>query len=352
MILKINDRIRNRKIDFFSKFSIELRYDAIASLFSFSFYFDPDNQNHKDLACIGHYHNCSLEHNGELLLTGTILNEAFANTNKRELTKFSGYSLPGVLEDCQIPPSLYPLQSDGLSLKQIASKLLSPFKIGMEVDPSVATKMDSAYEVTTASEGQSIKAYLTELATQKSITISHTGEGKLLFTEIKTNRAPILNFDGGIPFTFMGLTFSGQYMHSEITVMKEADIDGGNAGESTISNPYVPYVYRPKVIKQSSGDSIDTELVAKTALAEELKNLKLVIKTDRWEIDGKVIKPNNLITVVNPEIFLFNTSTWFIEKVRLEGDNKKTEATLTCVLPEVYSGQTPKYIFKNINTHG
>ena len=77
MILKINDRIRNRKVEFFNKFSLELRYDSVASVFSFDFIFNSSNQEHIDLACIGHYHLASLEHNGELLITGYILSEKF-----------------------------------------------------------------------------------------------------------------------------------------------------------------------------------------------------------------------------------------------------------------------------------
>lgn len=352
MILKINDRIRNRKVDFFTKFAIEFKYDSIASLFSFDFFFNPENQEHVDLACIGHYHLATLEYNDELLLSGFILNEKFTDKSQKQLTRFSGYSYPGVLEDCQIPVSLYPLQSDGLTLKEIAQKLLKPFNLKMVIDASVSSRMEEVYKTTTAKESQSIATYLTELSSNKKIIVSHTSKGELLFTEANTKSNPILNFDGGIPFDEMSLDFNGQEMHSDITVVKQADIDGGNAGQFTIKNPYVPYVFRPRVIVQSSGTDIDTELVAKTALAEELKNLRLTIKMDRWLVDGKVIKPNNTILVKNPDIYLFKSTKWFIESVKLEGDKEKTVATLSCVLPEVYNGQPPKYIFEGVNTHG
>lgn len=352
MTLKINDRIRNRTVKYFSRFALDIRYDSVASVFSFDFFFDPDSQEHVDLACLGHYHLATLEHNDELLLTGFILSATFESTSGRNPVKCSGYSLPGVLEDCNIPPSLYPLQSDGLTLKEITDKLLRPFKIRRRVDPAVAARMNTPYKTTTARESQTIKAYLSELASQKQIIMSHTPAGELLFTEANTDKPPILHFTGGIPSIAMNLTFNGQPMHSHITVLKQADIDGGNSGEATVKNPYVPYVYRPKVIVQSSGTDIDTIRVAKAALAEELKHIKLVIKTDRWEIDGSIIKPNNTILVENKEVYSFNPVKWFIESVRLEGNKDKTVATLTCVLPEVYNGRTPKYIFKHINTHG
>lgn len=346
MILKIDDRIHNRNVEFFNNFTLNLKYDSVASNFGFSVYYDPKNEEHIELVQVSHYHIANVEHNGEHLLRGYILSEVFKDSSKRGLVGISGYSLPGVLEDCNIPPSFYPLQYDGLTLRQISNKLISPFKFGFVVDDLVSSKMDMVYDVTTASEKQSIKSYLSSLASQKNIVLSHDEFGNLLFTQLKTNVDPILNFDGGVPFTEMNLSFNGQGMHSHITVMKQASSSGGNAGQVDIENPYVPYVYRPKVVVQNSGDDNDTALVAKMALAEELKNIKLTIVTDRWEIDGKVIKPNNIITVKNERLSLFVSSNWFIEEVKLEGTPEKTTATITCVLPEVYNNETPQNIFR------
>jgi prophage tail gpP-like protein len=348
MILKINDRIKIRKVDFFNTFNLNLRYDSIASTFAFSFYFDPNNPDHRELSCVSHFHEAIVEHNGETLVTGYILSEVFNSSSVKELVQFGGYSLPGVLEDCEIPYSSYPLESINLSLRQIAQKLLGPFKLKMVIDPAIASLMDVIYDKTTAKESDTIKGYLTELASQRNIIISHTEKGEILFTRAKVNRTPILNFEPGnnsIPFTNMSMSFSGQGLHSEITVVKQANSEGGNEGRYTVQNPYVPIVYRPKVIIQNSGDDNSTADAARNALAAELKNITLKITTDRWEANGKLIRPNNLITVVNPELFLFKKTNWFIESVDFTGDQQKTTAVITCVLPEVYNGQVPKNIF-------
>jgi prophage tail gpP-like protein len=351
MILNINDRIRNRRVDFFNNFQLNLRYDSIGSAFSFGFYFNPENIEHKELACIGHYHIATIEHDGEKLLTGYILSENFSGEATKKLVSFSGYSLPGVLEDCEIPPSLYPLQSDGLSLREIALKLLAPFDLKMVIDPAVLSKMNSNYAKTTAKETENIKTYLTQLAAQKNIIISHNENGDVLFTEAKANQKPIFHFEDNIPGVSYSLNFSGQAMHSHITVMKQASSTGGNAGEHTIENPYVPFVYRPKVMTQSSGDDVSIEEAARNALSAELKNLTLTITIDRWKLNGVLIKPNNIITVKNPEIYLYNRTKFFIEEVTYTGDNTKETAVLKCVLPEVYNNQTPQYLFEGLNLH-
>lgn len=350
MILKINDRIRNRQVTNFNNVSLSLRYDALASTFGFSYYFNPENPEHKELMCIGHYHECTIEYNNELLLTGQVLSENFNDSPQVQMVGLSGYSLPGVLEDSQIPTSIYPLQIDGLNLLQIAQKLCNPFKIKVVVD-GVADKMNEVFATTEAKETQSIKSFLSDLAVQKDIVITCNEKGELVFTKAKTELKPIAIFDGTIPVTNMQLSFNGQGMHSHITVMKQAD--EGNAGQETIRNPYViNSVFRPKVITQSSGDDVDTKKVAKAALASELKNLKLTITLDRWTLNNKVIKPNNLITVENERIYLYKRANWFIENVDFSGNEKQQVCTLTCVLPEVYNNNIPEYLFKGINLRG
>ncbi|MCK4521529.1 MAG: hypothetical protein KAU20_03065, partial [Nanoarchaeota archaeon] len=171
----------------------------------------------------------------------------------------------------------------------------------------------------------------------------------------KTDLPPVLEFDtrdGTIPGTTFSLSFEGQGMHSHITVMKDANDDGGNAGQQTIRNPYViGSVYRPKVMSQGSGDDNDTNDAAKKALADELRGVKLTITTDRWVVDGKILKPNSMISIIAPELYIYRKEKFFIESINYTGDNTKTIATLNCVLPEVYNGEAPVSIFREINLH-
>lgn len=352
MELWITDRFKNRKVQYFNDFKIDLVYDSIASTFAFQALFDPDNEAHREIFCVSHYHEAELWHNGELILTGFILSQKFRQSPTEEMASISGYSKTGVFEDCEIPPSLYPLQSNNLSLREIANRIANKFKIKVVVDDAVASKMNKVFPDTTASESENIKSYLHEMAKQKDIVITHTPKGELLFTEAKTKQEPILDFDltKGTPHgTSFDLVFDGQGMHSDITLQKQASSTGGNAGKYTIENPYVPIVYRPTVKSQTSGDDNDTGLAARRELANELKNFKLTITLDDWIIKGKIIRPNNTVTIYAPKLFMFKKVTWFIESVSLVGNQESTTATLQCVLPEVYTNQVPVSIYKGMN---
>lgn len=335
------------RIEFFNQFSLSLRYDSVASTFGFSYYFDPKDATHRNMFNPGHYHLIKIKHDGETLLTGTMLSAAFKSSAIKQLAGCSGYSLPGVLEDCQVPTELYPLQSDGKTLKEIADRMTSLFPFSVSISSSVADLMGETYDTTTTKEDQTIKEYLGSLASQKNIILSHTQGGNLLFTKPNTNILPIFNLSGDtVGVVNMSLSFNGQGMHSSISVLKQASIDTDNAGEGVIINPFVPYAFRPFVKIQSSGNDNDSNKAARNVLSTEMKKISLKIQLNTWYLNGKFIKPNNIITVQNEDIFLFKRSRWFIESIDYSQNSNDTGAVLTCVLPEVYNDNTPTNIFE------
>ena len=389
MKLIINDRVHTRTVEYFSEFKLNLKYDSIASTFSFKFYFDHTSQTHAETACVSHFHEAIIEHNGEKLITGYILSNAFNTGPKEELVEVAGYSKPGVLEDCDIPPEsvtpgCYPLETTGLTLKEITQKLIKPFSIGLVIDAGASAGAELAFDeagtatvvdgqiegesfsqsvtqVTSLSDAvdrkitkanakqdQNIRSFLMELAVQRNIILSHDVNGNLLFTEAQTNKPPIMDFnvpESGLIGTSMNLSFNGQGMHSHITVVSQPDATGDNAGEFTIRNPYCPILFRPKVVPQTMGTNISLPEFARQQLAAELKNIILTITIDRWDMNGALIKPNNTITVYNPKCFIYKKTTFFIESVAYTGDAKKTTAVLTCVPPEAYNKQSVKNMF-------
>ncbi len=341
MILKIG----SKKIEKFNSIDITLKYDSVASTFAFSFYYD--SQKGLPIGNIGNYARCTIEDDGEVLLTGRILSPTYSDGAVKALSTVSGYSLAGVLEDCEIPIESYPLQSDGKTLKEITEALIKPFGLGLVIDqgPNFTEIIDKANEViatSTAEASQSVKSYLSSIASQKNIVLSHTTGGSLRFTRAYASGKSKYSFESGSPNVSIDVVFSGQPMHSKITVLRQAD--DGNAGESTVTNPYVNS-YRPRVIIQTSGTDIDTLQAAKNALADELKNIRVVVSIgglDKWRYSGNKLRPNTLIDVLAPECRIKKKTQFFVEEVKLmETSEGGQTAVLTCVVPEVHSGQKP-----------
>lgn len=360
MELTIYDRFKVRKVLFFNEFELSLNFDSFGSTFSFKYYFDPDNPDHKELSCVSHDHECVVTHNGETLITGFAMSQEYLHEPTKQLASISGYSKPGLFTDCQIPPEMYPLQSDGVSLKSVAKRITdrwSRWKIGLKVDSSADSLASKAFKSVTASETETISSFLMNMATQKSLILSHDENGNLLITKAKTDSKPMMEFDrrvqSMIPLTGSSMSYNGQSMHSHITVVKQASSDGGNAGEYTLRNPYCPIVFRPKVVNQSSGDDIDTKEAALRELGKELEQgLKFTIKTDRWiGPDGKIIKPNSIISIYDPELFIYTKANLFVRSIDFVGNQIQTTATLNCVIPEAFSNKVPTSIFAGINMH-
>lgn len=352
MRLIIYDRIKNIEIDYFNSINLNISFDSIASSFDVSFYFDPNNEIHKKVAGVSQYNLIKIYNENDLIFTGFVINHKFTSQGEKTLINISGYSVSGVLEDCQFPTEYYPLETENLTLKQIAERFVYPFRINVIVDSTVSAKMNKKIGKTKAEPSQSVKDYLVSLATQRDVIMTHNSKGELLFTKAYTNTVPILNFEENTVGTNFELSFNGQGLHSHITVIKQADKDNTNATEAQILNPFVPRgnntrVYRPLVAIIDSGSQETAKKAAKNIRANEIKNIKLTITTDTWYygIDNKLIKPNKTITILNKDLYIYKKSIWFIESVSYSGNPESQTTVLNCVLPCCYDGSEPQNIF-------
>jgi len=341
-------KINGRSYENFQDLEISKTFDSAASTFSFNGKFDTNNAAHRRIFKPLTYNKVEIFDDSTLLLTGTILSHRFSPSSNDELVPVSGYSLPGVLGDVSVPPEKYPLEVNQKSLIDITKNLIDKFNIGLVVDPSVSDDANKLYEKSTAKDKQSIGNYISQLASQRNIIVSHTPKGELLFTRPSKNTASIATYREGMPTLKFDLSVNGQGMHSQLTVQKQAAIGSDLQGDETINNPLIT-AFRPRVIEQTKGDAGDTPNAARNAIAAELKNISLTIETDRWIwFDGRVISildVNNYIDVIAPRLYMANRVNWFVSGIIFEETAQGRKATINAVLPETFNGETPKNIF-------
>lgn len=339
MILKV----AGKKVDFFEGVNVTLKYDGIASTFGFAFPFDPENPDHKEICRPLAYHDCTVEYNGETLITGTILSPKFTDSATPGMVAITGYSKTGVLEDCSIPLECYPLQSDSINLKDITERVLKPFGLKLIVDPLVADDVNKKYKNSTGGDTQSCKGYLSELASQRNIILTHDNLGNVVMTRAKASQSSVYDFSKETKGVVYDLEVNGQSIHSTIHVQKQqTKKKAGAKGDSAIK--FIK-AFRPKTLKQTSTDDLNTDFAARNSRAEELASIKLNIDIEGWELSAGIIRPNTIITVLNPSIYLYNRTAFFVESVTYSLNAEGRFATLQCVLPEVYNGKEPKNIF-------
>lgn len=364
-------KIGNRVIEKYNNVTVSLRYDSVASVYSILVYFSPGDAQDRQTYIPGNFLPATLSYNGEVLISGVAISTKFSDSSKKNLTPISGYSKSGTIEDCQFPPTSYPLQfKEGPTLKTICEKLLNPFGLKVNIDSIVSAECNAPMPTQTMDNDETIKEFITKLAIGKNIVLSHDASGNLLLTRANTSKEPIFNFTSGT-WTDMDLDFNGQQMHNPIWSVGQASIDSSNASEASIENPYVlTHVdflatarlstlgqsgvvyqtgYRPRVSTQTTGTDNTTVLSARQVLAQELKGIRLTIKIAGWTLNGKLVKPNNIVTVVNPDMFLYQKTRWFIESVDFFGDERSETAVLNCVLPECYNSDKVVNVFTGSN---
>lgn len=342
-------KIGSQEFKNFNNFKLNLKYDSIASTFSTDVYFNPENKEHLKLFKPFTYQECTIEFNNKLIFTGTILVNTFNDSSTTQFASIGGYSKCGIIEDCDIPTSAYPLQSDGRTIAQICERLLNIYGIKYVIDSSVSNRMNRVLVKSVANERQTVKSYLSEITNQVNVIMTHDEYGRIIFTQPNTKKTPIISIDSDViaqPTTKISLSCNGQSMHRNITVLKQANSDGGNAGQSTLINPYCP-INRTKVLTQSSGDDNTTQEASRNALSEQLKSIQLTMDVSNWiDMFENLIIPNNIIEVKSSRLFLFKKVSFFLESVAFSGDSTSQTSVLTCVLPSVYDNSTVINIFE------
>ena len=114
---------------------------------------------------------------GEPLFTGTMVAVSPTVENKQKIITVSGYSVPGVLNDCTPPASSFPLEFNDQGLRDISATIAGPF--GVSVD--FQADQGAIFERVACEPGKKASAFLTELAKQRNLIMSSTSLGALVF---------------------------------------------------------------------------------------------------------------------------------------------------------------------------
>jgi len=156
-------KIQGKTFRYFSSVSINTRLDSIASSFDFSGFLDYTSAEAIELFRPLKYQDCDIwfvdesRNIREKLITGRIVNTAYSVKQVQELVKIKGFSIPGIFERINLPPRLYPLQFDGLSLEQIARKICDAFNIELKILPSANANAVKAFTEVKISPSQNYK---------------------------------------------------------------------------------------------------------------------------------------------------------------------------------------------------
>ena len=350
----ITIKIDNKSFDLFESFSLDSSLDAVASSFQISLKY---KEEYDSIFTPLSFKNIKIFDNQKLILNGTIINHSFQSDSNTNLVVISGYSTAGILEDCTMPYELYPLESINKSLNEICKKILPYFGIEYIIDESVSREMNLVFTKSIANPEDSVKSYLSKLAAQRNIIISHRQDGKLLFFRPKANIKSKGIFD---KTNTIGASFDidGQSMQRKLYVLRQPTMPklprrkkGDPPREKVkvrgkfydvIENNLVQDAKRVSVKLMSSGEDLDTKQAVNNYLMDQLKNIKLSISFYEW----KDLEIGDLIEYQNDELKLFKPVQFMVTSINKSFDAESNMYEISCNLPEAYAGGSPKNIFQ------
>lgn len=326
--------------------------DSIASTFSFSIYFDKDNEEKRSIFTPLSYHLVEIFDDQKLVLTGTFLNHAFVSDENTNLVSVSGYSKCGILEDCSIPRQLYPLESLNKSLSEICNKIFKYFDIKFVVDPSVQKDMNLIFKKSIAGEDESVKDYIAKLAAQRNIVLGHNEKGEVVFfrPSEKSQVKMQLTKENTLK---MGLNANGQNMHHTLMVLRQPTMPRGRKTEGTdkkkpnlkfydsINNPLVLNTKRNTVKVMTSGEDVDTVKAVQNLRADQMKNISIDVSFENW-VD---LNCGDVVDVINPEIFIYTPTKFMVGSVSKTEDTQSKTMNISLNPPEAYTGGEIKKIW-------
>lgn len=333
--------IDGENFKYWADLEIVRRLDSFAT-FSLSVPFDPDVPLLRDTFQPFSYKSAEARIDGEQLITGVLFVRPVLNPSSN-VVSCSGYSKPGVLNDCQFPQSTYPLEFDGLSLQTIADKAAHPFSIPVVFD----TPPGPVFEQVAAQPSSKILAFLIGLAKQRGLLVSDNPGGELVFFKpIESGPAVAAVHQDQNRFLSGAPGFNGQQYFSSVTGLSPNEI-ARFSEEFTVENTKLEGVIRPYTFSIEDTTDVDIQTTVRAKIGRMFADaINYEVTVQGWRDDnGDVWAPNKLVKLLAPGIMIYTESDLIIKSVTLKraaegGDT----ATLRLVLPGAFNGKIPEVL--------
>jgi prophage tail gpP-like protein len=277
---------------------------------------------------------------GVALFTGTMVSVAPVIENGQKIISVSGYSLPGVLNDCTPPASSFPLEFNEQGLREIASALAEPFGINVKF----RADQGPVFERVAIEPGQKVLAFLTELAKQRNLIIASSSPGDLIFLQSSEGGVSVANLEqGAAPLLTVAPFFSPQEYYSHITGIEPVFV--GLAGSQyTVKNPRLLGVVRPLTF--NAPDTLDADVIATVEAKAGRMFANMVsysVRVATWrDPGGNLWQPNTSIKLLAPDAMVYSEYEFIIRSIQFEQDSTTQTATLNLVIPGSFSGKIPE----------
>ena len=347
--MMLNVFINGQAYSQYESIDLSLSYDTVASSFSMPARVDMSDPAHVRLFRPLSFNRVEIYVGDVKVFTGRMVGHDYNTSERPELYVVSGYSLPGDLNYCEIPTEAYPLQDDSKTLKEIIEKIISPFGLELHVNQIATEDANRIIDKAVARQSDKCASYITKLASQFNIIVGHSENGRLLLTRVRLNEAPQGSYIfGDASYVSGSIRVDGSRIHSRYTVKRQASLSGDPDQpnpESIVDNSIIP-IFRPTIKTQTIGGDDLSDTAVRALRAKELGSIAYRITVNSLVYpNGEPIRPNRIIVVRDPNIYLPDETQLFVRAVRLVQNSKSSFAVMDCVLVNALTGDPLPNIF-------
>lgn len=317
--------------------------DGISSV-EFTTPFDPSDASHRAAFKPFSYKPVVVNIGPDPLFVGTMIAVRPSESPDERTITVTAYSRPGVLHDCTMPASAFPLEFNDLKLDDIAEKMCKPFGIQVIFQEEAGAK----FERIAADPGQRVFQFLTELAKQRNLIITSDVLGCLVFKRSvdPLGAIPTANLtDTEPPVQSVSSSFNQQRYYSSITGIEPVFV-GLKGSQVTVQNPRLIGALRPFTFTVNSTDGADVQQVVEAKAARMFGDMaSYSIMAIGWRDSvGFLWEPNTVVILTAPGAMIYKPSRFIVREVSLLRTPDQKSTLLNLVLPGSYSGQLPEVL--------
>jgi len=348
--------LNGTRIEQFSDESILLTIDNVGNGFNFNSPFFPGIKEYRDLFRPFKYQDVQLYIGENLVLTGIVEKVAPSVTDISNSVNVQGRSKTGSLVDCTFEKD-DTMEFKGAALDEIANTVVSKFGLETSFPDGAGAIFEKAGP---GSPTETVFNFLQNLSRQRSLLMSQTPDGKLLFRRAKTSSGvPVAELiEGHQGIIISTATYDGTKRFSKYDIFgqeagkndnfaqllasiskKPVDVPAGQ----DITDPSI-FAIRPKSIQANDTNQGNIEDAATWALTSDIAaSINIPIGYEGWlRPDGELWAENELVLVQAPSLMIYKPYVMLIKSVNFSSrpDSKSVEIGLT--IPEAYSGEVPE----------
>ena len=333
--------ISGQKFTGFTAYTIDLAYDTFDT-FSFSAPYDPSIKELRDVITPFAFNPCEVYYNDALFFKGTLLTPDPELSDKASEITLQGYPLCGAINDCMVPPTKYPLQCNGITMKGIADAACEPYSIPVVFDGEAGPEFTEVSIEPT----DKILDFLSRLAKQRNLLITNNEKGQIVFFNPKSTKAAVSFVEGRLPLISIKPKFNAQDFYSHITGFGKTDAEYPSMSY-TFENKYL---INKGIMRHHSFTAEDSETISDLEntvkayagrMFADCVNFELTCENHVNE-NNEVFYKGMGVCVSAPSAMITKETTFIARNVKLKRTTEGKTSELTLVLPGSYTGEIPE----------